>query len=297
MAWCPVCKNEYRPGIEVCADCGAKLVEKLDSSPMEPLMYGEEGLLKEAEEFLQSNGYTRARIDFAAERGVYFLYVPKEDIRRVAGLLQVFMSERSNREVQRKIQEEIEAGNITPQQVEEFQRQAAAKQQPQAKPVVYESSAKKAEENRASAWSLLLVGVAGLLLIVLSVTGVFRLPAFFTGSYLFFIIMGALCTLFIVMGVVSFRNAKGLEKNVESENSLKESLETWCRENLRGADIDNYIRMRNPGLEGEALFFPRMELIKARINHQFMNLDQAFLDRFVDEVIYEMVFPESDSQV
>ena len=29
MPWCPICRNEYREGFEVCADCGAKLVEEL----------------------------------------------------------------------------------------------------------------------------------------------------------------------------------------------------------------------------------------------------------------------------
>ena len=98
--------------------------------------------------------------------------------------------------------------------------------------------------------------------------------------------------LFVIMGIVSFRNAKGFEKDVESENSLKNSLEAWCKENLKGEDIDRYIKMRDPSLEGDALFFPRNELIKARINHQFINLDQDFLDQFVDDVVYEMVFPE-----
>lgn len=112
------------------------------------------------------------------------------------------------------------------------------------------------------------------------------------GAYLFFGVLGGLCLIFVIMGFVSFRNAKSFVKDVESENSLKASLETWCKENLRGEDIDRYIKMRDPSLEGDSLFFPRNELIKARINHQFMNLDQDFLDRFVDDVVYEMVFPE-----
>ena len=29
--WCPKCKNEYREGITVCADCGCELVEDLSS--------------------------------------------------------------------------------------------------------------------------------------------------------------------------------------------------------------------------------------------------------------------------
>ncbi len=29
MPFCPVCKYEYKPGVEVCPDCGAKLVAEL----------------------------------------------------------------------------------------------------------------------------------------------------------------------------------------------------------------------------------------------------------------------------
>lgn len=32
MPWCPKCKNEYVEGITVCADCGCRLVDSLDSA-------------------------------------------------------------------------------------------------------------------------------------------------------------------------------------------------------------------------------------------------------------------------
>lgn len=32
MPWCPVCKNEYKEGYKVCADCGADLVDSLDDA-------------------------------------------------------------------------------------------------------------------------------------------------------------------------------------------------------------------------------------------------------------------------
>lgn len=34
MAWCPVCKCEYKEGIEKCADCKVKLVESLECIPV-----------------------------------------------------------------------------------------------------------------------------------------------------------------------------------------------------------------------------------------------------------------------
>lgn len=291
MAWCPVCKNEYRPGITVCADCGAQLVEKLEDNPMVTLVYGEESLLQKMDDFFKSNDLRSAQIAFAPEKDMHRLDMPKKELEKGIQLAQFFMNEHTSR-LQKKVQQETIA-SATPEQLEAMKNAAAAQAQGlRGKADVYESSAKKMEENKASAWSLLVVGAAGIVLIVLCLTGVITLPRVFGGSYLFFGVMGALCIIFLIMGVVSFRNAKGFEKNVESENHLKESLTTWCGENLKGADIDNYIRMRNPGLEEEAMYFPRMELIKARINHQFMNLDQSFLDQFVDEVVYEMVYPE-----
>ena len=113
---------------------------------------------------------------------------------------------------------------------------------------------------------------------------------------MFFGIMGAMCVIFVGLGIMSFLHAKTFQKNVESENSLKQSLQTWCKENLKGEEIDRFIRMRDPSLSGESLYFPRFEIIKARINNQFLNLDQAFLDQFVDEVVYEMVYPGEEKE-
>lgn len=37
MAWCPKCKNEYREGITVCADCKADLVEMLEEEDQQEI--------------------------------------------------------------------------------------------------------------------------------------------------------------------------------------------------------------------------------------------------------------------
>ena len=295
MAWCPVCKNEYRPGIKVCADCGAELVESLEQNPLETLVYGEEAMLDRIIEFLKANGIKGVKQEFDPEKGMPRILLPSKEIDKAMEYTQVFMREHLNELQMQARQQALE--NATPEEarkIEEEVRKQAKTQNitPQRRPAVYESSQKKAEENKASAWSLLLVGGVGLILIVLCFTGVIKLPFLSTGSYLFFGVSTFLCIVFLIAGFVSFKNAKGLEKNVESENSLRNNLVEWCRENLNGEEIDRYIKMHDPSLDAESLFFPRNELIKARINHQFMNLDQAFLEQFVDECVYEMVFPE-----
>lgn len=290
MAWCPICKNEYRPGIKVCADCGAPLVEDLDENPMVSILLGEEELLGQLNEFFQANGIKYGQVEFDKQNGQFRLDVPQSNREQCAKLAEVFMRERM-----RKMREEALA-NATPEQLEQVQKanmQAAANYK---KNTIYESSAKKLEENKASAWSLLLVGAIGLVLIALCFTGVIPMPKNLRGSIMFFGIMGAMCVVFVGLGIMSFLHAKTFQKNVESENSLKQSLQTWCKENLKGEEIDRFIRMRDPSLSGESLYFPRFEIIKARINNQFLNLDQAFLDQFVDEVVYEMVYPGEEKE-
>ena len=67
MAWCPICKNEYRPGIKVCADCGAELVESLDENPFVPVLLGDEDLMKKLGEFLVANGISKTAYNFVPE--------------------------------------------------------------------------------------------------------------------------------------------------------------------------------------------------------------------------------------
>ncbi len=293
MAWCPVCKNEYRPGITVCADCGAQLVDSLEESSLETLLYGDEEQLSKIIDFLKSNDFRSAKSEFDPEKGMYRIVVPQNELKRVSGMVEVYMREQAQR-LQKKAIEEAQE-NMTPEQQEEFRRAVAAKAV-QPRQTAYVSSAKKAEENKASAWSLLVIGGAGLIFIALCLTGVLPIFRNYSSFYMFFGVLGAMSILFIIMGIVSFRNARGFEKNVDEENSLKDSLVTWCKENLKGQEIDSFIRMRNSGLADEEMYFPRLELIKARVNQQFLNLDQSFLDQFADEVLYEVVFPGENEE-
>ena len=44
----------------------------------------------------------------------------------------------------------------------------------------------------------------------------------------------------------------------------------------------------------EALYFKRFECIKAKLNYQFVNLDQCFLEKFIDDSVYDMIYEKKD---
>ncbi len=153
---------------------------------------------------------------------------------------------------------------------------------------LYQDSSERASDNRSSAWVLLGLGTVGLVAVVLGVAGI--LPLHLGNPYLFYGVMGAIFILFVVAGIVSMKNAKFFEKKAESENSLRQTLLDWCGESLKAEDIDAAVWAE--GISDEVAYFRRSAYIKEKLNHQFMNLNQGFLDQFIDDYIYDRIFGE-----
>ena len=154
---------------------------------------------------------------------------------------------------------------------------------------LYQSNSQRADENRSSAWVLLIVGTLGLVAVVLGIMGV--LPLKMANPYLFYGVMGAIFVLFLVAGIISMKNAKIFFKKAESENSLKSTMLDWCRLNLNGQEIDQELGSDDDSEEER--YFNRMAYLRERLNRQFMNLDQDFLEQFIDDQVYDMVFNSS----
>lgn len=154
----------------------------------------------------------------------------------------------------------------------------------------YQDSTQRADENRSSAWILLIVGSLGLVMVILGVTEV--LPFHLANSYLFYGVMTSVFVLFIVAGAVSMKNSKIFARKAESENSLRSTLLNWCRENLHAEEIDS--KVCTEGAAEEVLYFSRTAYILERLNRQFINLDQDFLEQFVDDHVYELIFEQKE---
>lgn len=169
---------------------------------------------------------------------------------------------------------------------EEFLEQESAPEQKKEAYVPYQDSAERASENRSSGWILLVVGSIGVVLVVLGAMGL--LPINMGNPYLFYGVMGAVFILFLVSGIMSIKNAKIFEKKAESENTLRSTLLDWARENLDKRVIDSAVGAEEDS--DEVLYFKRFSYIKEKMNHQFVNLDQSFLDKFIDDFVYEEVF-------
>ena len=102
------------------------------------------------------------------------------------------------------------------------------------------------------------------------------------------LVMGVLFLIFIVMGILSFQSYRRLAQKAVSENSLKEELIRYCEENMEAAQIDGAALTADEE-EEELRYFRRTEQMKQQILEQFPEVEEGYLDNFVDE-IYQRIF-------
>ena len=156
----------------------------------------------------------------------------------------------------------------------------------------YVNNAERAEENRSSAYTLLTVGSVGLLLVILVFLEVIDIGMSLTNKYMVTGVMGVLFILFIVMGIVSMKNSKVLRKKATKENNLTVEIKKWCVGNLKQSEIDATLNLAQ--IQEELKYFQRFDYVKTAIRKQFMNLDEGYLDRLIEEV-YPEIFEEEAS--
>ncbi len=153
----------------------------------------------------------------------------------------------------------------------------------------YQNSAQKAEDNKSSAYMLLIFGAIGLIAVILILTGVIPLYQNATLTRNFVCgVMGALFLLFVISGIVSMKNFKTLSEKAASEDSLVEEMTNWCAENLSAEQIDEGL-FTSEEIPEEQKYFRRAEKMKQLIQEQFIYLEDAFLDNFIDDY-YQNLF-------
>lgn len=264
MPWCPKCKTEYRAGVKCCSDCGCELVET--QKTLRQISFGEKEEMEELAKFLTFSGISDVEIK-AEEEPLHTLFVDRKDEEKAGKLTAVFQQQK---------QQELATESVEVREIP-------------ASP--YEDSAAKAEDNRSSAYTLLLVGILGMLVIVLGLAGALPLHLTGTSKYMTYGIMSVLFLLFIVMGVISMKSYHIFAKRAASEISLRDTMEKWCLESLTAEQLDAELFAGEEKLSEEEKYFQRIRLLKKKISEKFLNLDEAFLDRFTDE-IYGDIFEE-----
>lgn len=305
MPWCPKCRNEYRDGITICAECKIELVERLEDIPKQAFIFGEKDKMERLQGFLAYEKI-ETELQFDETENTYQLCAAAEDMKAAVKATQVFLQQELSQETEEEeAHTQTEKNNsetiAATEDAETAQTETTISENKPAKGNTtaenderknyhaYQDSATKAEDNRSSAYTLLVVGGIGFVLDVLVFLGV--LPVYQNAGmtkYLVCGVMGAMFILFIVFGFVSMRTSRILLVKAKTENSLLSEMTKWCETNLSKEKIDEGLFEGEELLE-EQKYFKRAEKMKALISDKFLNLDEAFLEHFIDEY-YQRIF-------
>ena len=250
MPWCPKCKNEYYEGIRVCADCGTELVDSLEE------LEKAEREAKEAER----------RAQIAAIREMMEEAEMSDAREDAEGVTEAPGSPENG---------DTEAAEM---------RAEAKKRTAEVSRGVYRNYEEKAADNRSSAYTLLGVGAIGIAAIILCFCDVIKLPLNESTRFMVLCFLGAMFLFFIVMGVVSMKNAGKYAKKAESEKELTKELEKWFVEYVTAEKIDDGLfTEEEANFSEERKYFKRFDKMKELLSERFLNLNEGYVDRFLDK--------------
>ncbi len=266
MPWCPICKNEYVDGIKMCADCKVELVDELEERRKKPIIFGTEEEMWKLNEFLQYNQVVSGKIEYDEKEQTYEIFVNPQDVRQAKKLASIFMQE----EALKNQQESAESEEQSTEDVDDTSQ-------------VYENKSDKAENFKTSAYTLILVGIIGLIILLLSALKVIT----YQFGILAYVVMGILFAIFLVMGILSFGSYKKISKDAILENNLTKEIKAWCMENLTADNIDD--GLFTVEISEEVKYFKRAEQMKKKISETYINLEDGFLDAIVEE-LYPSIF-------
>lgn len=310
--WCPKCKNEYREGITVCADCGIPLVEALDEAKEDRELlhtFADEEDAKKLVSYLDYSGIA-AECERLEEEKLFAVFTNKKDCKKARKAFAAFFTvemEDSYKKLLAQQEKETEGvkktsaeGNGNAQEETDMEetadssgRQAAQEaedaleaedgEMPEeirsavsyAKGESYVSKAEKSADYRSSAVTFTLFGVVGLIVMGLHWAGAFT---FF--STLSAVIITALFAGCLIIGIDSFRRAGKAKKEAAQEERFIAELTGWLEKNLT---LEMLTAADQEDCSKEVNFLNEMNELKQIIQKQFGELDAAFLEQFTEE--------------
>lgn len=152
---------------------------------------------------------------------------------------------------------------------------------------VYQNKKAKAEDFKSSAYTLLIVGVLGILALVLIELKILPIYLVKPGKYITYGVMGTLFLIFIVVGIYSLFSAKKYAKEAVEEDDLTDRIRTWCKENLTRQIIMEKTAVQEE-LPEEMKYFKYFDTLKKMMIQQFGTMDASYLESLAEEIYTEL---------
>lgn len=271
MKICPKCKNEYRDGITHCADCGCELIGEDEGKQVEKLLLeATYPAVKKVQEYLEYCKFTSLFADEPDEEGLVRLYCSEKEYEDAYKQMNVFVVEEN-----KKAMEETLA-NLTEEELQTLEEEA--KQVPPSN--VYVNYEAKAAENKSSAWSFLVVGALGAVVVALSWFDMLPFSIGGKGNWFSHGVLFVFFILFIIIGIISAKNVGKYKVLAGEEANAQSELEKFLNENFTLEVLS--------GLQAETeeeAYFKRMKFMREKVFAELPETanNATFVESLLDE--------------
>lgn len=153
----------------------------------------------------------------------------------------------------------------------------------------YVKKSDKHDDVRSSAFTMLIVGMLGIIFVILSLTKVINIPFNATTAWLFYSIMSVLFIAFIIGGIISYFRSKTLLEEAAIENKKIDEINAWAKDNITQSLIDTDLNLEE---SVEILYFSRAERIKSLLMHQFEDVDEGLIDLLTENYYQKIYEPD-----
>lgn len=299
MPWCPNCKTEYKEGVTHCSDCHAELVAdynevlKLDATELLVAVDARNtGFAQRLCDFLEHSGIICA-LDDSEEESIGILVRPK-DLNKAKRCFKAFYSVESEMAVQKsdEIAALMEKNNEYFGDDDEDEESGDAKSSCCSQNATFVSAATRYDDYRSSGVVFTFLGVIGVVFAVLNFMNVITLfgSGFSAGVLL------VMFSVFLILGIVSFRKSDGLKEAMVQEKELTVKVKEWLQENVTKETLQEPVTIDasdavsdeevEASIVSEELFYlDRLVQIRNSVKETFPEITDAHADHLIEEYI------------
>ena len=286
MPWCPKCRNEYREGFTVCADCGVELVDVLGAEMVEKEVFFTVPRF-EAErilEYLEKNDVKGIELEDNEDGSTDLLVDPKKR-KETMFVLRTYLEKRKE-----ETEAFMAAQNLPEEPRELSEDEKLEKKTDTVEPPLnaFVPSKNKADDARNSAIALLLIGVAGLFFEAVVVFKVLPITINGISGIVIYAFMACVFLGLIIGSFFSFATAKRLRGAIVEEDNLSDEILKFCKED---AAIAAKKLIPDSDVEGdETTYFARMDFLKSAIKRdpRFSHIEMSVIDGLLDENYHQL---------
>lgn len=267
MAWCPVCKNEYRAGITVCPDCNEALVEEIreDLEFVTLFQTDDEEMKNKVTAYLSHCGIelTETSKEVTNEETgepvqLYTVLVPKKDAKEAA------------KEMRTVLMVTAEEANDGP--TSELKRSRPAPEPS----TIYVDAKDRYEAYRSSGFMFLGFAAALFVFLVLNATGIVTIMSSPTSLAMMVVLIGV----FLVIGITSLQKTKTLQKEAETEENQTAEIKAFLAGHFPKSVLD---AMAEEDMSEEILYLKQMDVMKTETIEKYPDLDETYLDALLED--------------